>query len=59
VQLIENALVTRFPINEGIGPDIRICIEQIEHSMMHDHCMIIACSYKAVEKRYKYHVSHR
>jgi len=24
VQLIENALVTRFSINEGIGPDIRI-----------------------------------
>jgi hypothetical protein len=55
VQLFENALVTRIPNNEGIGPGIRI---YIWNKLKVQISMIISVANKDVEKRYKYYVTH-
>ena len=55
VQLFENALVTTFPNNEGIGPDFRI---YIRNKLKVQISTIISVANKDVEKRYKDYVTH-
>jgi hypothetical protein len=55
VQLFENTLVSGFPNNEEIEPNVGI---HIRSKLKLQSSNIISGANKEVEKRYKYYVSH-